>query len=415
MAAREEGGAAAMAEDDGDATGGEEYSVWKKNSPFLYDLLISHPLEWPSLTVQWLPRSSSSSVAVERLILGTHTSGDAPNFLIIADVHLPSTDGESTFPPSISTVQLTQLIRHEGEVNRARYMPQNPSIIATKTCGEEVHVFDCSRRPSRPADGDEACGPDIVLRGHSKEGYGVSWSPFKEGYLLSGSYDSKICLWDVSATPQHGRSLEAKDVFEVHEDLVEDVAWHLRNENLFGSVGDDHRLMIWDLRSAASKQPQQSVIAHQDDVNSLSFSPWNEWILATASADRTVNLFDMRKLTTTLHTFSSHTDAVLQVEWSPKHETILASSAADRRLMIWDLCRIGDEQSAEDADDGPPELLFSHGGHTGNISEFSWNPNVPWLVSSVAEDNILQAWQVAESIYGDEADALAEDEGPAAA
>lgn len=77
--------------------------------------------------------------------------------------------------------------------------------------------------------------------------------------------------------------------------------------------------------------------------------------------------------------------------------------------------RIGDEQSAEDADDGPPELLFSHGGHTANISEFSWNPNVPWLVSSVAEDNILQAWQVAESIYGDEADPLADDEGPAAA
>lgn len=220
MGAREEGGAAAMAEDDGDAAGGEEYSVWKKNSPFLYDLLISHPLEWPSLTVQWLPRSSSSSVAVERLILGTHTSGDAPNFLMIADVHLPSPDGESTFPPSMSTIQLTQLIRHEGEVNRARYMPQNPSIIATKTCGAEVHVFDCSRRPSRSVDGDEASGPDIVLRGHNKEGYGVSWSPFKEGYLLSGSYDSKICLWDVSATPQHCGSLEAKDVFEViHLDL----------------------------------------------------------------------------------------------------------------------------------------------------------------------------------------------------
>ncbi|CAA6655999.1 unnamed protein product [Spirodela intermedia] len=382
-----------MAEDDGDATGGEEYSVWKKNSPFLYDLLISHP---------WNGRPSQYS--------GCHALPPRPlpwrgSFWAPTRRAMPQLPDNRRRPPSLRGwgIHLSS-IHFDGEVNRARYMPQNPSIIATKTCGEEVHVFDCSRRPSRPADGDEAC-----------EGYGVSWSPFKEGYLLSGSYDSKICLWDVSATPQHGRSLQAKDVFEVHEDLVEDVAWHLRNENLFGSVGDDHRLMIWDLRSAASKQPQQSVIAHQDDVNSLSFSPWNEWILATASADRTVNLFDMRKLTTTLHTFSSHTDAVLQVEWSPKHETILASSAADRRLMIWDLCRIGDEQSAEDADDGPPELLFSHGGHTGNISEFSWNPNVPWLVSSVAEDNILQAWQVAESIYGDEADALAEDEGPAAA
>jgi hypothetical protein len=33
----------------------EEYKIWKKNTPFLYDLLLTHALEWPSLTVAWLP------------------------------------------------------------------------------------------------------------------------------------------------------------------------------------------------------------------------------------------------------------------------------------------------------------------------------------------------------------------------
>ena len=33
----------------------EEYKVWKKNTPFLYDMCMTHALEWPSLTVQWLP------------------------------------------------------------------------------------------------------------------------------------------------------------------------------------------------------------------------------------------------------------------------------------------------------------------------------------------------------------------------
>ena len=33
----------------------EEYKIWKKNSPFLYDLVLTHALEWPSLTVQWAP------------------------------------------------------------------------------------------------------------------------------------------------------------------------------------------------------------------------------------------------------------------------------------------------------------------------------------------------------------------------
>ncbi|XP_008806593.1 histone-binding protein MSI1-like [Phoenix dactylifera] len=398
----------------------EEYRVWKKNTPFLYDLVISHALEWPSLTVQWLSctstpsflssSSSSASAAaapVHRLILGTHTSDEAPNFLMLADVRfplLPPGKGSPPPPPTadvpIPSVEIAQTVHHEGEVNRARYMPQNPALVATKTCGSEVHVFDCGRRPPRPPEG-ETGGPDLVLRGHDTEGYGVSWSSLKEGYLLSGSYDSKICLWDAGVTPKE-KVLDAKDVFEAHEAAVEDVAWHIKNENLFGSVGDDHLLMIWDLRSSASKKPQHSIIAHQDEVNSLSFNPFNEWILATASADTTVNLFDLRKLTTSLHTFSSHTGPALQVEWSPKHETVLASSAADKRLMVWDLSRIGDEQAEEDSEDGPPELLFVHGGHTAKISEFSWNTDEPWVIASVAEDNILQVWQMGESIYQDD-------------
>ncbi len=33
----------------------EEYKIWKKNSPFLYDLVVTHALQWPTLTVQWMP------------------------------------------------------------------------------------------------------------------------------------------------------------------------------------------------------------------------------------------------------------------------------------------------------------------------------------------------------------------------
>ena len=33
----------------------EEYKVWKKNTPFLYDVVMTHALEWPSLTCEWLP------------------------------------------------------------------------------------------------------------------------------------------------------------------------------------------------------------------------------------------------------------------------------------------------------------------------------------------------------------------------
>ena len=47
---------------------------------------------------------------------------------------------------------------------------------------------------------------------------------------------------------------------------------------------------------------------------------------------------------------------------------LLLFSGTDRRLHVWDLSKIGEEQTAEDAEDGPPELLFIHGGHTAKIS-----------------------------------------------
>lgn len=36
-----------------------EYKIWKKNTPFLYDLVVTHALDWPSLTVSWLPRQAT--------------------------------------------------------------------------------------------------------------------------------------------------------------------------------------------------------------------------------------------------------------------------------------------------------------------------------------------------------------------
>ena len=70
----------------------EEYKIWKKNTPFLYDLVMTHALEWPSLTVQWLPDKKvlpGKDYSVQRVILGTHTSQSEQNHLMIAEVRLP--------------------------------------------------------------------------------------------------------------------------------------------------------------------------------------------------------------------------------------------------------------------------------------------------------------------------------------
>ena len=85
-------------------------------------------------------------------------------------------------------IEIEIKINHEGEVNRARYMPQNPCVIATKTPSSDVLVFDYTKHPSKPDPSGE-CNPELRLKGHQKEGYGLSWNPNLNGHLLSASDD----------------------------------------------------------------------------------------------------------------------------------------------------------------------------------------------------------------------------------
>jgi histone-binding protein RBBP4 len=187
---------------------------------------------------------------------------------------------------------------------------------------------------------------------------------------------------------------------------VEALAWNFHRESLLASCGDDKAIMLWDIREG-NRASQVVQGAHTEAVNSIAFNPFSEHILATGAADHMVALWDLRNMKRKLHVFHSHTDDIYKVEWSPHCETILASCGTDRRLLVWDLSRIGLPQGADElgAVEGPPELLFAHGGHCHKVVDFSWNPNDEWVVASVDEDNILQVWQMAEHVYMNEPEA----------
>lgn len=439
-----------------------EYKVWKKNTPYLYDFVMTHSLEWPSLTCQWLPTTkdisgpatcgtpstTDSMAAVEHsMLIGTHTTGEQ-NFLMVASVNLPKDDAvidnkmdvddkedSSEKKPSESTVtisssnydeekneiggfgnassassnaigkiEIRMKLKHDGEVNRARHMPQNHFVVASRGPNPEIYIWDLSKHASFPDEGTVP-SPQGVCIGHEKEGYGLGWNPHKEGLLATGSEDKTIRLWDVNQVISakgtgSGTQIAENRVFRGHTDVVEDCAWSHRNEWILGSVGDDRSIRIWDIRKEDAIHCVTD--AHKADINSISFNPVNEFLFATGSADKTVALWDLRNLKSPLEIFSGHTDQVYNVEWAPFNESILASCSADRRVGIWDLSRIGMEQTPEDAEDGPPELLFLHGGHTSKVSDFSWNVNNEWSIASVSEDNVLQVWNMAEEIYAED-------------
>ncbi|KAG0166383.1 CCR4-Not complex caf1 ribonuclease subunit Caf1 [Apophysomyces sp. BC1015] len=369
-----------------------EYKQWKSTAPYLYDLLMTDKQDWPSLTCQWMPTNTRGEESVsQELMIGTLTNDEEPNYVKFLSVDVANLENKAGEKALHARIEIKQRIRHDGEVNRARYQPSNPDIIATQTRDGDVLVFDRTKVVQ-----DTTCDPALRLKGHTKEGYGLAWSPHRPSHLLSASFDKTICQWDIRGTAKQDRVLEPYQRYEGHVGCVADVHWNAADESMFASVADDKTLMIWDTRSA--RKPTQSVQAHDGEVNSVAFHPRKEWLLATGSSDKTIGLFDIRKLNNKLHSLEMHQSHVRQVAWSPHDGPILASCGLDRRLMVWDLERIGEEQSAEDAEDGPPELMFVHAGHTHTVSEFSWNPLDRWTIASVADDNILHVWKMTSSL-----------------
>ncbi|KAL1924244.1 uncharacterized protein VTP21DRAFT_7279 [Calcarisporiella thermophila] len=389
----------------------EEYKIWKKNAPYLYDLLVIHALEWPSLTCQWLPGievPEDKDSTVQKLLLGTHTSGKDENHLLVAGVYLPKEapkngGGEEDEEEELH-VRIEKKIAHPKEVNRARYLPQRPNIVATRTSRGDVLVYDWSDPLHRA--GSEVAEQYMILRGHSKEGYGMSWHKKHEGILLTGSDDTTICQWDINKTMdtnERPQIVEPLRIYHGHTAIVEDVSWHPLHEHQFASVGDDHKLLIWDSRTPDSNKPVHNVIAHNQEINCVAFNPTDEYLIATGSVDSTVALWDIRHLKQRFHTLMYHKDEILQLEWSPHHESVLATGSGDRRVAIWDLGRAQDEPTLpEETEEAPSELLFVHGGHTNRVTDLSWHPEEPWMMASVAEDNTVQIWQMASRIYSGE-------------
>ena len=224
-------------------------------------------------------RPYGSDHTIQKILIGTHTSNDEQNYLQIASVKIPLESSKDTrdykenagddntngiggngiTKDKQTRISIDIQINHSGEVNKARYMPQDQKIIATKTTSGDIDIFDYYKHPKIPT--NDEVKPDMKLKDHDQEGYGLAWNPIKKGLLLSGSDDQKACIWDITEQPSNQINVEPlHSLNAAHNAIIEDVAWNYFDQNIFTTVGDDKKLKIWDMRDP--KRATSSVEGH---------------------------------------------------------------------------------------------------------------------------------------------------------
>jgi ribosome assembly protein RRB1 len=287
-------------------------------------------------------------------------------------------------------------IKHQGGVNRIRSMPQQSNIVATWADTGKVHMWDLQKQLAAldgpPPPGTSSTAPPIfTYEGHADEGFAMDWSAVAKGRFVSGdcSTGGNINLWQ----PRESDWAVDPVPFQGHTDSVEDLQWSPTEENVFISCSADKTVRVWDVRRKT--QCMIDIVAHTTDVNVISWNTSVAYLLVSGSDDGSFKIWDLRnfKADKPVANFSWHKGPITSVEWHPQDESTLAVGGADNQITIWDLSLEEDDadganaQAAKDAgiEDLPPQLVFVHQGQQ-DIKELHFHPQFKGLIGSTALD-----------------------------
>ncbi|CAK9117088.1 unnamed protein product [Durusdinium trenchii] len=293
---------------------------------------------------------------------------------------------------------------HPGGVNRVRAMPQAGHIVATWADTGKLHMWNLDAHRKALDKGDKAphsVKPIFTSEFHKDEGFAMDFSPNEAGRFLSGSNDSQIHLW---APVPGGWTVEAEQPFKGHKSSVEDVQWKkLGNsaQSTFASCSADGSLKVWDIREKDRKKASINMPdAHGgSDVNVLSWSPIVGELIVTGADDGGFKIWDTRHVAAgPMANFLWHRQPVTSVDWHPSDETVLAVASADDSVSLWDMAVEDDAPGREvppGADHFPPQLLFLHQGQK-EPKELRWHPQLSsvCIVTAASGFNIFKTCNI---------------------
>jgi WD40 repeat protein/serine/threonine protein kinase len=184
-------------------------------------------------------------------------------------------------------------------------------------------------------------------------------------YALSGGYDKKLRLWQVSS----GR---CRRIFKGHFSAVNSVC--LSADGRYAVSGSaDHTLRLWKV---STDRCLRVFGGHTDSVNSVCLSVDGRYALS-GSHDRTVRLWEVSS-GRCLRTFEGHTSIVLSVCLSVDGRYALSGSY-DKTVRLWEV--------------SSGRCLRTFEGHTRHVSSVCLSVDGRYALSG-SSDGTLRLWDV---------------------
>ncbi|KAK7960857.1 WD domain-containing protein [Apiospora saccharicola] len=166
---------------------------------------------------------------------------------------------------------------------------------------------------------------------------------------------------------EKGKVPELIPLFRGHTSAVLDTDWNPFNDRIIASASDDGKVMIWevprdftlftDAEEPADVSPVAKFGGHSRKVGQVLFNPAAENILASASGDLTIKLWDVNAGVAPLSL--KHPDIVQSLSWNASG-SMLVTTSRDKKVRVWDARQ---QRAASE-----------HSGHEG-----AKNSRVVWL------------------------------------
>ncbi|XP_023658857.1 DNA excision repair protein ERCC-8 [Paramormyrops kingsleyae] len=217
-------------------------------------------------------------------------------------------------------------------------------------------------------------------------------------YMLSGGADGVIVIYDLenhSRKPQYtcksvctvGRSSR-----HVHKFSVETVQWYPHDTGMFVSSSFDKTMKVWDtetLKPAEIFRFEGNIYCHQMSPIAKKHS-----LIAVGTKDPKVQLCDL-KSGSCIQVLQGHRGEILSVRWSPRHEYILATASADSSVRLWDVRRATGSLFALDQHNGDrSKASFANMAHNGRVNGLCFTADGLFLLSAGTDDR-MRLWKAA--------------------